>query len=166
MSLLLCNITADWSQFWPGMIATFVGFVLGIFSDRLLIKISESNERKIAKESLLAEIKKIKEEIDSTKSDNEVHFEIQPLKTPVWDSLISTNKIALFSNKKYSKELEHYFDFYALVNEYNKWYELLSQSYFYSTDYKKDNEKLKSIRRSLKQTMENLKNAGNGDTKQ
>lgn len=139
----------DWSQFWPSIIATVVGFFLAIVFQQLIYEAIKDNitNRKKA----IAQIRKIHDELEEiieTLSpsipekdplDPENISYIDPIKTPVWDAILNTNEIQNINDYFESKTKPHklfkrwrkasisvdlckeLFRLYALIAEYNEW---------------------------------------------
>lgn len=148
----------DWSQFWPSIIATIVGFFLAIIFQQLIyeaIKDNITNRRKA-----ISQIRKICDELDaiieslssldSKKTlDPQNKSYIDPIKTPVWDAILNTNEIQnitdYFDSKKrvpisidLCKEL---FKLYALIAEYNEWNNFRTKQMLLSNAATTENDK-------------------------
>ena len=136
----VCGIwPGDWEQFLSGLvsglIATIIGTVIGIFGPFYLQSVSERRNKKDRAVQYLSDIKKelrgMKAQFDAI---NDKDTYLSPIKTPVWDSLINTNGIQLFSMLKYKDKTSDYinltkqlFQIYDLINEYNLWWNMYAQ---------------------------------------
>lgn len=125
MNILLsssCNGT-DWTQFWPSMIATFVGFALALFGEFAFEKIKSHRDAK----SLLIRIRTELGEIqDDLTNWHAALIGCQPLKTPVWDEAINAGQVSLL-DKNARKE---FFNIYKQIQGFNSWSEEQTKYYF------------------------------------
>lgn len=147
----------DWSQFWPSMIATLVGALLGfafaIAAQRFIDWWKDKDDRKsmIAElneefQTIIATCKKVPRREITTAEGNKaitMSYKISPIKTPRWTSFLNANKIQLLSSQPWYVEL---FKLYGLVQEYNQWYELLTKAYFNCVDLLCDDDKAEKER--------------------
>lgn len=113
----------DWSQFWPGMIATFVGFLLALLGEFLFEKIKERLDANGLLKRITAELIDIKNDL---KQWEPTLIERQPLKTLVWDEAINAGQVSLL--KKSSRTL--LFKIYKEIQEFNSWSEEQTRFYF------------------------------------
>ena len=120
----------DWSQFLSELVATIVG----IFGPFYLQFLSEQKRKRNNAIKYLCDIKK--ELIDINRqltSIKETDIYLNPVKIPVWDSLINTNEIQILSTlnkKKQSNTIyitKQLFQTYDLINEYNLWWNMYTQ---------------------------------------
>lgn len=123
MFKLLSCITTDWSQFWPGMIATFAGFVLALLGQFFWEKCTAHFNSKL----LLTRIKEELKEINALLQNvTEGSIDMQPLKTLVWDEAINVGLISLLPDKK----REMLFKLYKQIQEFNSWFAIKTKYYF------------------------------------
>ena len=128
---IMCFAATDWSQFWPGMIATFVGFVLALFGQFCWEKGKDVINAKHLLKRIKAELEEIKGELNDI-GDNSI--EAQPLKTLVWDEAINTGMISLLSDDK-RKML---FGIYKQIQEFNSWFTIKTEYFFSHGNHNKD----------------------------
>lgn len=135
-----CSICpGDWGQFWSGLvsglIATIIGTIIGIFGPFYL---QSRHERKNKRDRAIQNLLDLKEELEGLKkqfSDIIVtQLYLSPIRTPVWDSLINTNEIQLFSMLKYKSKTsdpvnltKQLFQIYDSIAEYNLWWNMYAQ---------------------------------------
>ena len=135
----------DWSQFFPSVLATLVGFILAIvFQQYLYEKIKDLilNRNRVKNQ-----IRKLKDELTKEVLQLCLAVEslyIDPIKTPVWEGVLNTNEIQLLDDFFKAKEkkltarfgksngkpldiCEKLFEVYGLISEYNKWWNLYSE---------------------------------------
>lgn len=99
MSSLFCEI--DWSQFWPGMIATFVGIALPLLIDAIIKKLGKAKRKKELFSDFNAEINHNKTIIDEWNSEKVLSSSsTKLLKTVVYDLAISTGEMSLLDSKR------------------------------------------------------------------
>lgn len=153
-------MNTDWSQFWPSMIATLVGALLGfafaIAAQKFIDWCKDRDDRKSMIAELNEEFQSIiatcrsapKTEGTTAKGEKTitVSYKISPIKTPRWTSYLNANKIQLLSSKPWYVEL---FKLYGLVQEYNQWYELLTKAYFNCIDLICENDEEETDRQDL-----------------
>lgn len=118
-------ICSDWSQFFPTMIATFVGFVLAILGTWIYDLIKRRDERNGLKRDIKKEllkiqkiIREIEEEDKIAENQNSRILRINPLKCYVWDAAIGSDKISLFGKISWYGDLLQVYD---TINDYNEW---------------------------------------------
>ena len=134
----------DWSQFWPSIIATLVGFLLAIVFQQIVYDIIAGGIKNQIKAR--EQLKKIEDELRRIVYEEIVSFDtrrayIDPIKTPVWDAVIYTNELQCITEflEKYDKRKRRHakketgdlrkrlFRVYGLISEYNKWCNLYSE---------------------------------------
>lgn len=145
-----CMMSPDWSQFWPSIIATVVGFLLALIFQQLIyeaIKNGITNRFKAIKQ-----IRKICDELydirDALKTMNYSNTYINPIRMPVWNAILNTNEIQSIAdyfelkNKKHKKQpngidsvdlYEKLFEIYAMIAEFNEWNNLRANQILLST---------------------------------
>ena len=117
------NLAVDWSQFWPSMIATFVGFLLALIGQFAFEKVKSFVDSRDLLKRLKTELKDIKTILDKY---NPLEIERQPLKTLVWDEAINAGQVSLLNAKK----REALFKIYKQIQEFNSWSEIQTNYYF------------------------------------
>lgn len=122
---IINEITTDWSQFWPGMIATFVGFVLALMGQFVWEKCTNYFEAKHLLSRIRVELQEISEVLGDITDGS---IDMQPLKTLVWDEAINVGLISLLSDKK----REVLFKLYKQIQEFNSWFGIKTKYYFSS----------------------------------
>ena len=146
----------DWSQFLASIVAT----VIGIFGPFYLQSVSEKRGKKKRAIQFLrdidSELNDVARQLRSVGND----IYINPIKTPMWDSLINTNEIQLFpllKSKKNSNNMSNLtkqlFRIYGYIGEYNSWWNMYSQGAIIGARSK---EELKSIKSFIDQTQQRL----------
>ena len=123
MEFHICNIKTDWSQFWPGMISTFVGFGLALLGQFLWGRVNDYFTAKNLLNRIENELLEIESVLEIVRKDS---IEIQPLKTLVWDEAINTGLISLLKDSK--REL--LFKIYKQIQEFNSWFAVKTNYYF------------------------------------
>lgn len=147
----------DWSQF----LACFVATIIGIFGPFYLQSLIEKRNKKRRAIQHLHDIKKelmsINEQLLAVQMSD---IFINPVKTPLWDSLINTNETQVFSllNSKIagstiSNFTKQIFQIYDLISEYNSWWNMYSQGAVVGSRSK---EELKSIKVFIDQLKKKL----------
>jgi len=120
----------DWSGFWPSMIATFAGFVLALIGERLYDYYKDLREGNELVKAFNREIQTILSEVKKVR-DNGNSVWINPIKIPIWDSVISTNKISLLCNYNWYSDL---FRLYNEIKDYNEWHFIRTQQHYSGGD--------------------------------
>lgn len=117
------ELVVDWSQFWPGMISTFVGFVLALMGQWLW----EQHKSRAEERALLArfaeELRKVSETLERY---TEGMLDLKFIKIPVWDEAQNAGKISLISSSIRSD----LFVIYNSIQEFNSWCAVNTNYYF------------------------------------
>lgn len=111
---------SDWSQFWPSLVATLIGFVLAIVFQQIVYEkikavLFESNKAK----KLLAEIKKELndvcatlhrhgKEISDAENGKYAMFYVDPIKTPLFDGMLNENAFPYLTKYKKARLSRNY----------------------------------------------------------
>ena len=125
MNILLssaCN-EPDWAQFWPSMIATFVGFVLALLGEFAFEKIKSQCNAKSLLVRIKTELGEIRNELNNW---HDALIGCQPLKTPVWDEAINVGQVSLLGKE----ERKEFFKIYKQIQGFNSWSEEQTKYYF------------------------------------
>ncbi len=117
-----CNGT-DWSQFWPSMIATFVGFALALIGEFAFEKIKSHCDAKSLLTRIQIELGEIKADLERW---HPALIGCQPLKTPVWDEAINAGQVSLLDKNK----RKEFFKIYKQIQGFNSWSEEQTKYYF------------------------------------
>lgn len=117
------NSSVDWSQFWPSMIATFVGFALALLGEFAFEKIKSLVDSTALLKRVRQELCDVEIFLKSWKTDL---IERHPLKTLVWDEAINVGQVSLLNTNK--REL--LFKIYKQIQEFNSWSEVQTNYYF------------------------------------
>ena len=127
--------SVDWSQFLPSIIATLIGFFLAIVFQQWIYDVVRdkfTNRRKAVEQihEICGELKEIEDYLikeDNSKEDN--RYYLNPIKTPIWDSIVNTYEIqnvaAYFDARKKKSEINEYKEVlivYDFIAEYNAWH--------------------------------------------
>lgn len=153
IDLLNNIICSDWSQFFPSVIATFIGFVLAILGMWIYDSIRKFFERKNLREDIRNELLRIQEvlktiekEDNIAKGNNSKILRINPLKCYIWDSAISTNRISLLNKLSCYSEL---LSIYDTINDFNQWQLLKSNKILEGIDVHAINIHLEELKEQL-----------------
>ena len=125
----------NWEQFVPSLVATIIGTVIGIFGPFYMQSVHERCNKKIKAIQCLSDIKKeLNEQKEQFTAIQDSDIYLNPIRTPVWDSLINTNEIQLLyllKNKDKTSSsinfVKQLFQIYDLINEYNLWCNMYTQ---------------------------------------
>lgn len=144
---------SDWSQFFPSMIATFVGFVLAILGMLIYDNIKKNSEKKSLRNNIKNELFKIQEVLRTideedkvAKGNNSKVLRINPLKCYVWESAINTNKIDLLSKMSWYCDLLLIYD---IINDFNQWQLLKANKLLEGKDVYAINTHLEELKNNL-----------------
>lgn len=121
-------MNTDWSQFWPSMIATLVGFILALLGQWAAGKLHNYFLKKDLKSRIGQELMLIKNQLGNY-SDTEL--DMHPLKTPTWDEAISSGQICILQMEIRAC----LFKVYSLIQEYNSWSRVQANYYFANNKY-------------------------------
>lgn len=91
--------TIDWSQFWPSMIATFVGFVLALISAFITSVVSKKFKIQHLKNRVILELAKIYKDIKENDKS------LLTYDCPIWDSIISSSLLLDIGDNEFILEL-------------------------------------------------------------
>lgn len=130
-SKVISNVSLLNTQNLLEILTTFLGFGLAILGEKLYDSYKNKKECKRLLVSFKSEFRKIIESIRIIEASPTARW-IKPIKTPVWDSVVSTDKIALIDNLIWFPKL---YDLYDDIRDYNEWH-LLRTNYLY---FKEDN---------------------------
>ena len=144
----------DWSQFLAGLVATVIG-IFGPFYLQSIIERRNKRQRAIQYlNDIKKELKSIKEQLLAVQTTD---IYINPIKTPMWDSLINTNEIQLLSllnikriGSNVANPTKQIFQIYDLINEYNSWWNMYSQGAVVGSRSQKELESIKAFVDQLK----------------
>lgn len=117
------STSVDWTQFWPSMVATFVGFVLALLGQFLFERIKSFGNSKQLLKRLEGELRDTETTLESLTS---TEIETQPLKTLVWDEATNSGQFSLLKAKKRTE----LFKIYKQIQEFNSWFEIQTKFYF------------------------------------
>jgi hypothetical protein len=132
----------DWSQFWPSMIATFVGFALALLGQWIFETLKDRSDAKKLGKKLFSEIKLIKVALDSLPIGKTILKD--PLKTPIRDSAVAGGIISKLNHDLRKKFL----DMYDVIDEFNSWFSTDADHYIMHNSH---NEQLLSRLQMLKE---------------
>lgn len=138
---LFSNI--DWFDVIFQLFITGLGFAFALWSARWLDGVKEKKDKQELKRLLKEELSNI---LDVLTRLNVELLDVQPLKIPLWESVINTGQISLldFETRKIL------FGVYGKIKEYNSWC-LIYTNYYFEKNKKNDlllNE-LKKIKSEL-----------------
>lgn len=119
----LASIVIDWASILLELFAAFLGFGLALLGERITDKINTHNAIKEQKKLLKEELEKV---LNDLKAYNIETLDVQPIKTPVWDSAINTGHVSLFD----FDTRNILFRTYNFINEFNSWC-LIHTNYFF-----------------------------------
>ena len=136
---LLCGAHIDWWQLLPEIIATFVGFILALFGQFLWEKGKEIKEAKHLLERIAKELKGIKQVLIDI---DPVTYEMQPLKTLIWDEAINAGKISLLEETKRERLLK----IYKQIQEINSWFAIQTKYVFDNNGRPNENLQIELIK--------------------
>lgn len=119
----------DWSQFVPGLISTFVAFLLGILGSYLYGYGVRKKESKKVIIELANEFTELASELEVFSNS---FYYVKPLKVPFWDNLVSANEISLVKEgiRKDETLFKEILLVQALIVEFNEWCSILTRNYF------------------------------------
>ena len=127
--------TIDVKELIYAAAGAFIGFWLAIKGDNKQEKKKESEDAKQCIKELITELEDIKVNLINPEFNPREKCYIDPLKTPVWNGLISSNSIQCLSKQKQKMEVKrknviwykHLFEVYGQIKEFNMWCNLLSE---------------------------------------
>jgi len=108
------------------MIATFVGFLLALLGERWYDWYKDKEEGKCLIDSLEKEIRDILFFLNTAGEQQNVAW-LHPIKTPIWDSVISMGKLSLVNNLCWYTYLLQLYD---EVKDYNEWHRMRTRQYY------------------------------------
>jgi hypothetical protein len=141
LTMFWCN--SDWSQFLSSIVATLFGFGLAIIGERIYDFIKDKSEQNILSLAFKKELMKIAVEMDDI--DLKLMY-IDPIKTPIWESSLSTNKVALLHKEIWYGDL---FRCYAILKEYNDWHNVRTSLILNSHDNQNEKDYKEKITQKL-----------------
>jgi len=121
----------DWSQFLPDLIATFIGFLLALSGERMYDKYKDWRESKEIAKLFIAELENMSTIVVRTANTSDKSW-INPIKTPTWDSAVSSKSIALLARFSWYNKL---FELYDAIKDYNSWHNLRTNLFFEGKQY-------------------------------
>lgn len=132
-SVLDNNVYALIIGLFCDIIVTFFAFWLALKGNSYQEKKKDNADAKQCIEDLADELNEIKNNLVELDLNNECY--IDPLKTPVWDGIVLTNKIQLLAkynqkkrkSKNTIKWYKQLFEIYGKIDEFNNWCNLLSE---------------------------------------
>lgn len=147
------TVRMDWKQFVPSLIATFVGIFVPFWVQSGREKKQHRKDALLKVEQIITELNKVKEDILSISPTS---LNINPLKTPIGDSLLNSNEMQLLADlqryylKKSEKrgnktgireDIDWYkliFEVYSVLSEYNHWWNLYTEHFVSISSSEKD----------------------------
>lgn len=116
---LFFQIIVDWSQFWPSLIATFLGVIAAIFVQKKYEDWKEKREAEEFEKKIYSELTLISQRLKdiSIKIDN--NLLLYPLDFPVYKGLIASGKISLINRYSW---YELFLEIYNNLEIYNAWH--------------------------------------------
>lgn len=164
---MLENIIKLGTEYLPSfgldIIVTFIGFFLALKGEKL-------NERRKDKEDAIQCLDDIREELILISSyinklDLQRKCYISPLKTPVWNGMIGTNKVQLLT--KYQQAMhkkrmstvwyDHLFEVYGSIDEFNRWCDLFTETNYEAMLLFDEPDKIVQRTNSILQSLYELK---------
>lgn len=116
-------VEPEWNQFWPSMIATFVGFVLALLGQFAWERWKEKHDAK----GLISRIKsELGDVITVLTAVTDTSLEAHPLKTLVWDEAINAGQVSLLKPNIRAG----LFVIYKQIQEFNSWFLVKTNYYF------------------------------------
>lgn len=113
----------DWFDVFFQLFITVIGFVFAIWSAKWLDKQKEKKDSRDLKRLLMEELKEVREELSTY---NVEMLETQPLKIPMWESVIYTGQLYLVD----FRTREVLFRVYNTIKEFNSWALIYTNYYF------------------------------------
>lgn len=160
LNLLNYIVCSDWTQFFPTIIATFVGFVLAILGMWIYDSIKQHFERKELRKDIKNELLKIQEVLRTIEKDDNIAkgndsriLRINPLKCYIWESTINTNRISLLNKMPCYCDLLLIYD---IINDFNQWQLLKTTKIIEGVDVDAINIYLEELKNSLILQVENI----------
>ena len=150
---------ADWSQFIPTMIATFVAFCLTLFSTYLYDNHKDDVQREIFIRDICKELNEMKSDLISINDimHNNMYLNsmlwVNPLKTYIWDSHIDDNKTYLISGEKWYEEL---LAIYHIAREYNTWHMLRTDMILHNLSYSSIDKGIADLKEDLEKRINTI----------
>ena len=126
------------------------GFILGFAGTLGHDYIKERKERKKLVELLKIEVQDIIKEIDTLECGR--NYCVHPVKTPIWDGVISTGKLLLLG--VFDGNL---LNFYALVKDFNEWHRMRPYIFFPMHSAANKNE-IEEIENAIEGALHDIKN--------
>ena len=119
-------------------VGAFLGFWLALKGDSRQEKKKDTDDAMQCIHELITELVKIKGYLNDSSFNTSTKCYIDPLKTPVWNGLISSNSIQYLSKQKQKMEskgknvlwYKHLFEVYGQIKEFNMWCNLFSEHLF------------------------------------
>lgn len=155
-------------SFFLDLIITFIGFGLALKGEDEREKRGEIESALQCIVDIKNELAEVRKQLDNDNIDIENKCYIDPLKTPVWDGLIYTNKLQLLTKLKQTMEkkgksvywYKQLFEIYDYINEFNKWSNLFTEKYFdlMINNEINNSEKIISISESIINSLIQIKN--------
>lgn len=147
-------LTIDLREIMYAAVGVFLGFWLAIKGDNSQEKKKETENAMQCIRELINELNTIKEQLKDSSFNTNTKCYIDPLKTPVWNSLISSNGIQSLSKQKQKMEskgksvvwYKQLFEMYGQIKEFNMWCDLFSEQVFYASILTGNNNGEKQLR--------------------
>lgn len=122
---MMNNNAVSWADLFIEIFASFMGFGLALVADELSDNAKLSSDR----DQLIANIRDELIMTQNTVDNLDVSlFWINPIKIPYLKSSLQTQKIALLCDKPYDIIHKHLLELDDLVEDYNAWHGLITQS--------------------------------------
>lgn len=119
---IICDcarLSVDWSQFWPSIIATFVGVVAAIYVQKKYEDWKQNKEAKEMQQKIILELEEIKSTLKSVSKVSTEKLVLSPISLPIYKGLVASAKISLFSRFAWYTE---FCEVYNMLETYNSWH--------------------------------------------
>ncbi len=128
LNLLTSFWDPDWSQFWPSIIATLIGFSAPFVIQGVINRISDKIEAKDIATKLHNELKIISTKLNKITEERGLNNNpsyLNPIATPIYKGLINSTKISLLNRYVWYDMLLTIYDRLEL---YNDWHNFLTNN--------------------------------------
>ncbi len=120
----------DWSDFGSSLLATFIGVLLALAGERLYDCYKDWREGVNLIKMFQRELSTTKDIIEKVNSATNMTW-INPIKVPIWESVINTNRISLLSSHMWYSDL---LSLYDDIKDYNEWHLIRTKQYYRDAD--------------------------------